>query len=445
MKKQGVVTLSSQDRVDGIKDDEFFYTQDELMAIRLHRGMYISRDQTDGAVHLFKEIFANAIDECTNQNEHWKGISKEITVIYHESERKLTVMDNGRGIPADILVSVVMKKHASTKTIGLSQARNKKVTGLNGVGLTVCAALTDYMSITTYRGNHSKTIELNDGELKEHPVTRTREFRTGTEISIIPSEKYLGPIDLTTDIIEDYIRNMSYILDSDINVTFIGEKNPKEKKKKYFTHVYKSQGLSSAVKYMSSSLEFAPIDAKYISDEFDITIAFSYDRTLDENSVASFCNYVITTEGGCHEAAAMRAICDYFSKEAKRQEPNSKYEVTFDDCKKGLVLAVNLEHVTPKFEGQHKTKVSNNDIITDAKKGLYSAIFKVMNNNPQLMKKIITYLRQIAKARQESHKIKGVSVKKNTTFLEDAEIEKYFTVSNRNSTGYKELFLCEGD
>jgi len=38
-----------------------------------------------------------------------------------------------------------------------------------------------------------------------------------------------------------------------------------------------------------------------------------------------------------------------------------------------------------------------------------------------------------------------VSVKKTTTFLEDAEIEKYFTVSNRNSTGYKELFLCEGD
>ena len=68
-----------------------------------------------------------------------------------------------------------------------------------------------------------------------------------------------------------------------------------------------------------------------------------------------------------------------------------------------------------------------------------------MNNNPQIMKKIISYLRQVARARHESHKIKGVSVKKNTTFLEDAQIQKYFTVSNRNSTGYKEIFLCEGD
>lgn len=445
---KGVNNLTSSDKIEGIKDDAFFHIEDELQAIRLSLGMYISKDQTDGAIHLFKEIFANAIDECNNNNTHWDKNKKEITIIYHESERKIVVMDNGRGIPTDILTSVVMKKHASTKTIGLSESRNKKVTGLNGVGMTVCAALTDYMYITTYRGNSQKTIELFDGELKEHPVIKSKEFRTGTEVGIIPSEKYLGPINLTTDLIEDYIRNMSYIIENDIKMTFVGEKNPEEKnpkKRKYFTHTYAAQGLGAAVKYMSSSLEFSPIEAKFIADEYDISIAFSYDRTLDDTSIASFGNYVITTEGGCHEAIATRAICDYFSREAKRQEPNAKYEVAFDDCKKGLVLAVNLEHIRPKFEGQHKTKISNNEIMTDAKRGLYDAIFKIMNNNPQIMKKIITYLRQIARARHESRKIRGVSVKKTTTFLEDAEIEKYFTVSNRNSTGYKELFLCEGD
>ena len=187
---KGVITLTSSDKVAGIQDDEFFYTQDELSQIRRSLGMYISRDQTDGAIHLFKEIFANAIDECNNQNPHWEKNKKEVTVIFYESERKIVVMDNGRGIPADILVNVVMKKHASTKTIGLSTARNKKVTGLNGVGLTVCSALTDYMYITTHRGNSEKTIELFDGELKEHPIVKSKQFSTGTEIGIIPSEKY---------------------------------------------------------------------------------------------------------------------------------------------------------------------------------------------------------------------------------------------------------------
>ena len=313
------------------------------------------------------------------------------------------------------------------------------------VGMTVVAALSDHMSVTTFRGAHSKTVEIINGELYDRDIVKVKEPKFGTRVEIVPSEKHLGPINLTTDIVEDYLRNMSYIINDDISITFIGEKNPSEKKKKYFNRVFKPQNLSSAVKYMSSSLEFPPVEIKYSCDQYDISVAFSYDRSLDDNSVASFCNYVITSEGGCHETAAQQAICSYFSREGKRQEPNARYEISFDDCRRGLVIAINLEHITPKFEGQHKAKVSNQDVITDGRKGLQNALYKVMNNNPQVLKKILTYLRQISKARHESHKIKGVSVKKNTSFLEDAEIEKYFTVANRNSTGYKELFLCEGD
>ena len=313
------------------------------------------------------------------------------------------------------------------------------------VGMTVVAALSDHMSVTTFRGAHSKTVEIINGELYDRDIVKVKEPKFGTRVEIVPSEKHLGPINLTTDIVEDYLRNMSYIINDDISITFIGEKNPSEKKKKYFNRVFKPQNLSSAVKYMSSSLEFPPVEIKYSCDQYDISVAFSYDRSLDDNSVASFCNYVITSEGGCHETAAQQAICSYFSREGKRQEPNARYEISFDDCRRGLVIAINLEHIAPKFEGQNKSKVSNQDVASDGRKGLQNALYKVMNNNPQVLKKILTYLRQISKARHESHKIKGVSVKKNTSFLEDAEIEKYFTVANRNSTGYKELFLCEGD
>lgn len=444
--KKGVLALDSKDQVNGIQDDQFFYTKDEIEAVRLHRTMYIFADQTDGAMHLIREIVNNAIDEACSKNSHWDRIKKKIHIIFNQPERRITVIDNGRGIPTDVLVDAVMKKHLSTKTVALSQSRNKKVTGLNGVGLTVTAALTDYMSITTYRGNHSKKIELFDGELKEHPVVKLPEFKTGSEVEIVPSEKYLGPINLTNDIIEDYIRNLSYILDPDIELTLTMLKDVDSKKPhKWHDTVWKSQGLPAAVNYMSSSLEFPPIEAKYVGEKFDLSIAFSYDRSLDDSSIASFANYVITTEGGSHETAAVRAISDYLNREAKRQDPKSRYEVSFDDCKRGLVLAVNLEHITPEFAGQHKSKVSNADVLTEGKKGLYQAVYNVLNNNPNLLKKTINYLRTVAKARQESHKIKGVATKRATTFLEDAEIDKYFTVSNRNSSGYKELYLAEGD
>lgn len=441
------VALASKDRVEGIQDDVYYQIKNEFDQIRSSLGMYISSGGNTGALHLLKELTNNCFDETNNDNPHWKGRSKEVVIEFYESERKFVVSDNGRGIPTDILVSAVMHKHTSTKTIGISQSRNKKQAGMNGVGLTVTAALTDYMSVTTYRSKYAKTIELFDGELKEYPVVNLKDSKTGTTITIVPSETYLGPLSITTDMVEDYVRNMSYIIDPDVTLTFICEKDPtaKPNKMKYISRTYKSQGLNAAVKYLSSSLEFDPVEVKFSSETFDISLAFSFDKSLDDTSIASFCNYVVTTEGGCHEAAAIRAICDYFTKEAKRQDPNSKLEVAYDDCRRGLVFAVNLEHVAPKFEGQHKTKVSNTEIITDAKRGLHSQIFKVMNNNPALLKKIINYLRQISKARQESHKIKGVSVKKNRSFLDDAAIEKFFPVANRNSSGYKELFLCEGD
>ena len=449
MPKEKDYRLNSKDQVVGIKDDQFFQIKDELQAIKSATGMYLAEDQTAGALHLEKEIFNNAMDECNNDNGHWKNTKKEITVEFYESERRFVTSDNGRGIPIDMLTEAVMNRHTSTKIVGMSTARSKKVTGLNGVGLTVVAALSDYMSFTTYRGKHSKKIEVIDGELKESPITELKHKRFGTRVEIIPSEKYLGPINLTNDIVETYLRNMSYIFPSDVTVTFIAEKNPEEKKKekKYYTRVYKGQGLPEAVKYMSSSLEFPPIEVKYSCDNYDLNIAFSYDRSLDDSAVTSFCNFVITSEGGCHVTAATQAICAYFTREAKKQDPNSKYEITFDDCRRGLILAINMEHVTPKFEGQHKTKVCNQEVTLDGKRGLMIGLERVcsMGSNPILLKKIINYLRNIAKARQESHKIKGVSVKKNTSFLDDAKIEKYFTVSNRNSTGYKELFLCEGD
>ena len=64
------------------------------------------------------------------QNAHKK--IKRIYVSFSEKKQKFTVMDEGRGIPMDILKDAVMTKHVTTKNLSLSDSRNKKQTGLNG-------------------------------------------------------------------------------------------------------------------------------------------------------------------------------------------------------------------------------------------------------------------------------------------------------------------------
>lgn len=440
-KLKGVDYLKSNDRINGIEDDQFIALRSENEMIRKSRSMYIGDGGNKGALHLFKEVFNNSLDEMNNEQNAKKKV-KRIYVSFSEKTQKFTILDEGRGIPIDILNEAVMTKHVTTKNLSLSDSRNKKQTGLNGVGMTLVAALSDMMNVTTFRGTQSKSIKLLDGELIDEVVRPLKkdEQTTGTMTEFIPAKKYLGDFHIDNDMVLDFLRNMSYIVEPDVELTLTLEDAPKKHK----THIMKAEGLEAAVKYMSSDLEFPPVTVKVVTPEYDLSIAFSYDRSVSTTEFTSYCNYVITDFGGSHEIAAQQAICQYFTREAKRLDSNSKQEISFDDCKNGLIVAVNLEHIHPEFESQNKERVSNK-FTNDDKKLITDAIYNVMNNNGAVLKKAITYLRNVSKARQEANKIKGVKVVKQTTFLDDAEIPKFFPTTDRNANHYKELYLCEGD
>lgn len=128
---KGIDYLESKDSISGVKDDQFIALRDELMSIRYSIGMYVGDGGNKGAMHLFKEIFNNSLDEMNNAQNAYKKV-KRIYVSFSEKEQKFTVMDEGRGIPMDILKEAVMTKHVTTKNLTLSDSRNKKQTGLNG-------------------------------------------------------------------------------------------------------------------------------------------------------------------------------------------------------------------------------------------------------------------------------------------------------------------------
>jgi len=352
------------------KDDDYIYLKSEFEQIQKNIGMYISKAGTEGAIGLFKELFNNALDECNNPNSP----SDKITISFNEELCEFIITDEGRGIPFDKLIEVCMQKHTSTKFVRTNEW-SKQMAGRHGVGLTVASALSSYISFTSYRGYEYKMIEFVDGVLNEYPVKKTKNEKHGFSIRMIPSQKYLGAeelVDIKIEMIEDYLRKMSYVLPSNIQVKFYAIKNEKEK---MISRNYTYQGLLANVEYLSETLEFTPIDIMFENDMFDLSIAFSYDKTLDDQIINSYCNYINTTEGGSHEISALRSLCEFFSREARKFDPNNKYEVTFDDCKKGLILCINCMHSNPGFEGQHKTRVNNKDIITIGKRGLQDELY----------------------------------------------------------------------
>ena len=316
--------------------------------------------------------------------------------------------------------------------------------------MVVTAACSKYMSVISYRGDQSKTIEFIDGELKDHKPVKLKTPQHGLAVKFIPSPEYLkGDVNLECHMIQDYLRRMSYIMREDLKINYyersreMKDKDYEKGKANYI--VYKRQGLGENVRYISQSLEFAPVEITSISEDFDLEMAFSYDKTLDEFIVNSYCNYINTTEGGHHETVAQRAICDFFTREAKKLDPNSKYEVTFEDCRKGLIYCVNCKHKDPAFEGQHKSRVSNSDVLKEGKRMLIKELYNYFGSNNGLLRKIISYLRTISKVRLEAHKIKGITVKKQETFMDDSEIPMWYPIADRNHSGYTEIIVAEGE
>ena len=427
-----------------IVDDVYVYKDNEFEQIRTARNMYIGSGDVTGAMHLVNEMVTNCIDEHTNPN----AIGSNIWVSFFEKECRFIVEDDGRGIPLDILFDVVNKKHYSSK---FGRTINKYSGGQNGVGDSVVAALSDMFAITSTRDGESRRVHMDGNALVNEGKKPAKPTKHGTRVEFIPSQKWLGRFKLTPDDVEDYLRHLSYVIPEKIKLkSYMVDRKGKETAK-----TLKYQGIAADVEWMSSSLEFTPIvlnvpEIQYTNDDGDtewmkLEFAFSYDRTTDDMLSDSFCNLLHTKEGGTHEQAVQQAIAQFFTRQAKALDPNSKLEVMTDDCRKGLVFVVNAYHTDPAYTGQAKSRVGQKGFISQGKPAIVDTLTKFFETNNGQLRRIIQYLRQVVKARQETHKIKTTVLKKPSTFLDDAEMKIFTNISDRNYTGYKELILAEGD
>jgi DNA gyrase subunit B len=178
------------EKKDGSKKNGSYGAQDitvleGLEAVRKRPGMYIGSTGQRGLHHLIYEVMDNSVDEAL------AGEADEVEIVIHP-DNSVTVTDNGRGIPVDIMKKE--KRPAAEVVLTVLHAGGKfgegggyKVSGgLHGVGVSVVNALSEWLHLTVWRDGHEHTQSYERGVPMGDITKGEATDRHGTSITFLP-------------------------------------------------------------------------------------------------------------------------------------------------------------------------------------------------------------------------------------------------------------------
>ena len=379
-----------------------------LEAVRKRPGMYIGTTAGPGLHHLVWEIVDNAIDEAL------AGYCTEVRVTINPGET-ITVTDNGRGIPVDIVgktglsgvETVYTVLHAGGK---FGEGGGYKVSGgLHGVGASVVNALSEWLEVEVHKNGGVYKMRFENGG---HPTDRLKKVGkcsdTGTIVTFKPDPTIFvetTTYDYTT--IRDRLRQVAYL---NRGITIIVT-DAREEKPISETFCYKG-GIKEYVQYInhnkvplfeeviycegSEPIELASGHVSHVYAE----VAMQYNDGYSKN-VYSFCNNVHTHEGGTHEEGlrlALTRVVNAYARDNKFLKENED-NLTYDDICEGLTAIVSVKHPNPQFEGQTKTKLGNFEVRKILSSIVGDQLNRFLMENPKVAKTIMEKIVMAANAR----------------------------------------------
>ncbi|MBR6382034.1 MAG: DNA gyrase subunit B [Lachnospiraceae bacterium] len=413
-----------------------------LEAVRVRPGMYIGSVSTRGLNHLIYEIVDNSVDE------HLAGYCDRITVTL-EKDGSATVSDNGRGIPvgmhekgisAERLVFTTL--HAGGK---FDNSAYKTSGGLHGVGSSVVNALSERLTVTVktggqiYRDTYERgipTTELVGGLLP--PLGKTRE--TGTCVNFLPDPQIFDKTWFREEDVKSRLHETAYL---NPKLTIVFRDLRKEEKEEITFH--EPEGIVGFIRGMNGQTETVT-DVVYLTGECDgivVECAFQYINEFHEN-VLGFCNNIYNSEGGTHLTGfktQFTTVINSYARQLnilKEKDPN----FTGADVRNGMTAVISIKHPDPRFEGQTKTKLDNQDAAKAVAKVIGDEVVRYFDRNLETLKNIIGCAEKAAKIRKSEEKAKtNLLVKQKYSFDSNGKLANCVS----READKCEIFIVEGD
>ena len=421
-----------------------------LEPVRKRPGMYIGSTDIIGLHETLREIIDNSVDEAL------AGSCKNVWIVLNR-DGSATVVDDGRGIPVDIVknykksgLEIVMTKlHAGGKFGGSAY---KISGGLHGVGASVVNALSEWMWAEVKRDNKIYTQEYARGIVKTPLETKTKsrlehDFienrQSGTTITFMADKDIFSTTDFEFDTIKKLIRERAYLVPN-LYFHLMDQREGRQQE----VNFYFEGGITSLISKLNENKPalHKVIFVDKMEGDVDVSMALQYNDGYVEN-VESYVNVINTINGGTHltgfRMALTRAINDYGKKIGSFKEDEEG--ITGDDTREGLtaVVYVKMPQEKIQFEGQTKGKLGNAEIQPIVQSIVKEGLSTYFEENPSDARRILEKVYLAAKARLAAKAAKEAILRKGA--LEGSSLPGKLADCQEKDPSVSELYLVEGD
>jgi DNA gyrase subunit B len=448
---------------DGARSPEYDASAIQVLegieAVRKRPGMYIGSTGERGLHHLVYEVVDNSVDEAL------AGFASRIDVTLLP-DGGVRVVDNGRGIPVDVVASegrpavevVLTVLHAGGKFGGGGYAVSG---GLHGVGVSVVNALSRRLEVEVGRQGavwrQSYVMGVPEAPLEKGEPTDS----TGTTITFWPNGDIFETTEFDFETLRSRFQQMAF-LNKGLEISLVDERpghgsedegetaTDGEATARRVMFRYDG-GLVDYVTHLNASKRSEKVHPDVISFESEdpdrlmsVEVAMQWTSAYSE-SVHTYANTINTHEGGTHEEGFRAALTTLVNRYAREQNLLKEKDANLvgEDVREGLTAVVSIKLGEPQFEGQTKTKLGNTEAKGFVQRVVSDELSDWMERNPREAKEVIRKAIQASAARMAARKAREATRRKG--LLESGGMPGKLRDCQLNDPSRCEVFIVEGD
>ncbi|AMK18532.1 MULTISPECIES: DNA topoisomerase IV subunit B [Sphingobium] len=418
-----------------------------LEPVRRRPGMYIGGTDERALHHLASEVLDNSMDEAV------AGHATRIEVLL-EPGNKLTITDNGRGIPVGLhpkfpdksaLEVILTTLHSGGKFTDKAYATSG---GLHGVGISVVNALSVVTVVEVainkelFRQSFSQGLPTSGLE-----KVGAAPNRRGTSVSFIPDHEIFGEQKFKPARLYRLARSKAYLF-AGVEIRWkcapelISDDTPAEAVFQF------PGGLADHLKEQIGSRECATSAFFSGSQDFPDTAgrvewAIAWPLWSD-GSYSWYCNTIPTPDGGTHETGVRAALVKGIRAFADLVGNKKAKDITADDIVTSSEIMLSVFIRDPQFQSQTKDRLTSPEAARLVENAVRDHFDHFLSDHMERGKALLAYVIDRMDERLKRKAEKEVK-RKTATSARKLRLPGKLTDCSTDDPDGTEIFLVEGD